>query len=90
VKQGDKVHARWRKLGEQLLVKYIDGNVRDEMGKVNHPKYQDAWYRRIVQDAGPRLAAPPEPKPEPKPAVEPAQKPAPQQPGQKPTVAPPQ
>ena len=34
VKQGEKVHARWRRLGEQLLVKYIDGNVRDEAGNI--------------------------------------------------------
>ncbi|MFL5358541.1 dipeptidase [Archangium sp.] len=87
--QGDKVHGRWRKLGEQLLVKYMDGNVRDEMGKVNHPKYPESWYRRIVQDTGSRLAIPAEPtlaaaKPEPKPAeVKPAAKPE-----SKPTVAP--
>lgn len=87
--QGDKVHGRWRKLGEQLLVKYIDGNVRDEMGKVNHPKYPDSWYRHIVKDTGSRLALPAEPKPaeakpEPKPAeVKPGQKAE-----QKPSVAP--
>ncbi|MBM7112027.1 dipeptidase [Archangium primigenium] len=79
--QGDKVHARWRKLGEQLLVKYIDGNVRDAQGKVNHPAYPASWYRTIVQDAGPRLAAPPaqatpEVKPTPaKPAAPPASSP---------------
>lgn len=85
--QGDKVHGRWRKLGEQLLVKYLDGNVRDEMGKVNHPKYPESWYRRIVQDTGSHLAIPAEPAPaaaEPKPAeVKPAAKSE-----QKPTVAP--
>ncbi|ATB35273.1 dipeptidase [Cystobacter fuscus] len=79
--QGGKVHTRWRKLGEQLLVKYIDGNVRDESGKVNHPKYPDSWYRTIVKDAGPRLAVPETPAaPDVKPPA-----PAPQS---KPTVAP--
>jgi dipeptidase len=92
LRQGDKVHTRWRKLGEQLLVKYIDGNVRDEMGKVNHPKYQESWYRRIVQESGPKLALPPEPpKPaqaqEQKPAA-PAPEPKPAQPEQKPAVIP--
>jgi hypothetical protein len=92
--QGDKVHARWRKLGEQLLVKYIDGNVRDEMGKVNHPKYQESWYRHIVRDTGARLALPAEPKPaeakpEPKPVeVKPEPKPTEVKPGPKPTVVP--
>jgi dipeptidase len=81
VKQGEKVHSRWRKLGENLLVKYIDGNVRDEQGKVNHPKYPEGWYRRIVQEKGQALEMPPEPKKEePKPPTPP--------PASKPTVAP--
>lgn len=50
VEQGDRTTARWRKLGEQLLVKYLDGNVRDADGKVTHPDYPEAWRRRIVQD----------------------------------------
>ncbi|WNZ61379.1 C69 family dipeptidase [Myxococcus sp. MxC21-1] len=86
LQQGEKVHTRWRKLGETLLVKYIDGNVRDEMGTVNHPKFQEAWYRRIVQEHGKALqmpAKPAEPAAAPAPAPAPAQKPAP-----KPTVAP--
>ena len=89
VKQGETVHTRWRKLGEQLLVKYIDGNVRDEQGKVNHPKYQESWYRHIARDTGQRLQLPAEPekKPEQKPAPVPAAKPEPK-PEQKPTVAP--
>lgn len=81
VKQGEKVHSRWRKLGENLLVKYIDGNVRDEQGKVNHPKYPESWYRRIAQEKGQALEMPPEPKKEePKPPAPP--------PASKPTVAP--
>jgi len=90
VQQGEKVHARWKKLGESLLVKYIDGNVRDEQGKVNHPKYPESWYRRIVQETGKKLQMPPEPeqpKPVAAPAAPPAPKPAPA-PASKPTVAP--
>ncbi|MCY1045277.1 C69 family dipeptidase [Corallococcus sp. bb12-1] len=88
LQQGDKVHARWRKLGEQLLVKYIDGNVRDATGKVNHPRYQDAWYRRIAADNGARLESreKPEPKPQAPAAPTPAPAAAPATP--KPTVAP--
>jgi hypothetical protein len=81
--QGGKVHTRWRKLGEQLLVKYIDGNVRDESGKVNHPKYPDSWYRTIVKDAGPKLAVPETPAP-----AAPDVKPPVPVPQSKPTVAP--
>jgi hypothetical protein len=69
VKQGDMVTARWRKLGEFLLWKYLDGNVRDAQGHVTHPKYPDAWYRAIVKDAGDRVKGPaPTPAPTPAPA----------------------
>ncbi|MCP3139362.1 dipeptidase [Pyxidicoccus xibeiensis] len=90
VKQGEKVHSRWRKLGENLLVKYIDGNVRDEQGKVNHPKYSEEWYRRIAKEKGKALEMPPEPKKEePAPVAAPAAPAAPaQKPAPKPTVAP--
>ena len=52
VAQGEAVHKRWRKLGEDLLVKYMDGNVKDSQGNVTHPKYPDSWYRAIVKDHG--------------------------------------
>lgn len=52
VAKGEKVTARWRSLGEALLVKYVDGNVKDAQGHVTHPRYPDAWYRRIVDDHG--------------------------------------
>jgi dipeptidase len=48
----DRVLARWRKLGEQLLLKFLDGNVRDAKGEVQHPGYPKAWYRRIVAERG--------------------------------------
>jgi dipeptidase len=59
--------ARWKSLGEYLLVKYIDGNVkREENGQFKRnpyglpsspafPGYDDAYYRSIVADAGERL-----------------------------------
>ena len=50
VAQGDMVTARWRSLGEALLVKYLDGNVRDEKGNIKHPRYSAEWYKRIVKD----------------------------------------
>lgn len=88
-KLGEQVHTRWRKLGEELLVKYIDGNVRDEQGKVNHPPYPQSWYRRIAEDTGQRLQHPAEPeqKPAVTPVVAPVAVPA-QKAEPKPTVAP--
>jgi len=57
----ERVVARWRLLGQELLVKYLDGNVRDDKGKVTHPPYPEAWYRRIVQEKGAHLRLPPPP-----------------------------
>jgi dipeptidase len=55
VTSAEGVVARWRKLGEFLLWKYLDGNVRDTQGKVTHPRYPDEWYRAIAKDGGDRL-----------------------------------
>ncbi len=49
-REAARTHARWRKLGEEILVKYLDGNVRDEHGKPRHPPYPEAWLRRIVEE----------------------------------------
>jgi dipeptidase len=58
VKQGDETTARWKKLGEFLIWKYLEGNVRDEFGQVQHPPYPDAWYRTIVERTGEKLKVP--------------------------------
>ena len=52
VEQGERVTARWRKLGESLLVKYLDGNVRDAQGKITHPDYPEGWRRRMAAEGG--------------------------------------
>ncbi|MCD7977366.1 MAG: C69 family dipeptidase [Tannerellaceae bacterium] len=63
----DDATARWKKLGEYLLVKYIDGNVKkEEDGQFKRnqyglpaypdfPGYDEAYYRSIVESAGERL-----------------------------------
>jgi len=50
VEQGRRVVARWRKLGTELLVRYMDGNVKDHRGNVTHPPYPEDWYRRIAAE----------------------------------------
>lgn len=57
-RQGDLATARYRKLGEFLIWKYLDGNVRDAKGNVTHPAYSPDWYKRIVQDKGKDIAIP--------------------------------
>lgn len=61
VEQGERVTARWRKLGESLLVKYLDGNVRDAQGKITHPDYPEAWRRRMAAEGGEALRVKPLP-----------------------------
>lgn len=56
VRMGDATVKRWRKLGEELLFKYLDGNVKDEHGNVTHPGYPESWYERVAQANGGRLA----------------------------------
>lgn len=63
----DEATARWKKLGEYLLVKYIDGNVKkEENGQFKQngyglsaypdfPGYDETYYRSIVKSAGERL-----------------------------------
>ncbi|MDD4660950.1 MAG: C69 family dipeptidase [Massilibacteroides sp.] len=63
----DVATARWKKLGEYLIVKYIDGNVKKEENghfKQNEyglstypdfPGYDETYYRSIVKSAGDRL-----------------------------------
>jgi dipeptidase len=63
----DEATARWKTLGEYLLVKYIDGNVKkEENGQFKRnpygypdtpdfPGYNEDYYRSIVNCAGDRL-----------------------------------
>jgi dipeptidase len=56
-KAGERVVARWKLLGQELLMKYLDGNVRNAKGKVTHPPYPLHWYRRILADKGAHFSA---------------------------------
>ena len=65
--EANRSTARWKQLGEYLVVKYIDGNVKKEVnGKFmqngyglsaspNFPGYGETYYRSIVNSAGERL-----------------------------------
>ena len=52
VSRADATVERWRELGQELMVKYLDGNVKDELGNVTHPPYPQAWYRKVVEETG--------------------------------------
>ncbi len=51
-KQAEMTMTKWKKLGEFLIYKYLDGNVKDEHGKVTHPPYPKSWYKRIIDETG--------------------------------------
>ncbi len=56
VKEGNDVVKRWKKLGEFLLYKYLDGNLKvlkvNGQIEVTHPGYPKEWYKRIVEETG--------------------------------------
>ena len=51
-KETSQLMTRWKKLGETLIWKYLDGNVRNEKGEVTHPKAPEDWLRCIVKEHG--------------------------------------
>jgi len=55
IKKGNDTVRRWRALGEHLIVKYLDGNVRDSLGRPTHPGYPQEWLRRIVEADGEKI-----------------------------------
>lgn len=64
VSMGEMVTERWRTLGEDLLVKFLDGNVKTPNGEVTHPGYDTSWYRHVAEQEGERLQVRPQPEPE--------------------------
>lgn len=52
---GEKTVKRWKKLGEFLIYKYLDGNVKNEHGGVTHPGYPKAWYKAVAKSTGDKL-----------------------------------
>ena len=51
----DATVDRWRTLGTDLLVKYMDGNLKDELGNVKHIGYPESWYRKVSEATGDHL-----------------------------------
>lgn len=60
--QGEVVVEKWKKLGQFLMWKYLDGNLRDEHGHVKHPGYPKQWYKKIVEEKGEFFKMPEEKK----------------------------
>jgi dipeptidase len=58
VGQAERTTKRWKKLGEDLLVKFMDGNLKDEHGAVRHPGYSVAWRDLVAKLDGARIEVP--------------------------------
>ena len=70
VNMGDYTVRRYKELGQFLLVKYIDGNIKlEENGQFlrtpegypmnpDQPGYPEQWKEMVVKDAGKKLKAP--------------------------------
>lgn len=67
--------ARWQKLFEFLVVKYIDGNIKQEKdgvfkwneykaapARVGNPQYPDWWKKKVIDATGDKLLVPEAPK----------------------------
>lgn len=50
--EADAVVKRWKKLGEFLIFKYLDGNLKDEHGHVKHPGYSREWRQKVIEQTG--------------------------------------
>ncbi len=72
VNAGNQTVKEWRELGEFLLVKYIDGNIKKESEGVfernpygypaspDQPGYPDSWKKKVIEDTGDKLLVPDE------------------------------
>jgi len=71
VNTGNYVVERWNKLFEYLLVKFMDGNVKQEENgqfkwnkyhgapaKVSNPEYPDWWKKQLIDATGEKLLEP--------------------------------
>ena len=70
LKAAQNTFNKWKSLSEYLLVKYMDGNIKNEKeGKFERspegypaypqqPGYNDAWKKSVIQDTGKKLLVP--------------------------------
>jgi dipeptidase len=67
VRTAESTVSKWRELGEFLLVKYMDGNIKKEINgeflrneygypaNPNFPGYPDSWKRILIEETGDKL-----------------------------------
>jgi len=55
VSAATETYTSWKKLGEYLIYKYMDGTVKDEFGKIKSPGYSPEFRAEIVKESGDKL-----------------------------------
>lgn len=63
IKSGEQTVAEWKKLYAFLFTRFMDGNVKTRIEgqqnpKLEQPGYDEAWYKKVAEDAGDRLRVP--------------------------------
>jgi len=70
VNAGNHTVAQWKSLGQYLMVKYIDGNVKKEKNgqflrndygypvSPDQPGYSEEWKRNVIRDTGEKFLVP--------------------------------
>ena len=53
-----KVHNRWNKLANEIIVKFNDGYIRSPSGRYPSIGYPEEWLRRVVREKGDQLRLP--------------------------------
>ena len=42
-------------ISSSFLYRFLDGNVKDEKGNVEHPGYPESWYAKVAESTGDHL-----------------------------------
>lgn len=53
-----KVHNRWNKLANEIIVKFNNGYIRSPSGRYPSIGYPEEWLRRVVREKGDQLRLP--------------------------------
>jgi len=56
--RADKVVKRWKELGEFLIMKYNDGYIHDENGRIKSVGYPESWLRDVIKLRGEHFKLP--------------------------------
>ncbi len=53
--EADILVKEWKKLGESLIFKYLDGNIKNEKSAPTFKGYPEDWYKKVANETGDKL-----------------------------------